>query len=112
MFVEEVHTGLDGVQWQQVCRFALRCFLCSDVPCGVSTQAVDGYLSIFIIHNEQKQEGKDERRRYGDRGHGQGCFSGSNVSYVSFFFCHCFRVTVRKAEPESELLLGDESSSV
>lgn len=39
------------------------CILCSDVPCGVLTHAVDGYLSIFIIQNEQKQEGKDEKKR-------------------------------------------------
>lgn len=37
--------------------------LCSDVPCGMLTHAVDGYLSIFIIQNEPKQEGKDEKKR-------------------------------------------------
>lgn len=32
------------------------CIVCSNVPGGMSTHAADGYLSIFIMQNEQKQE--------------------------------------------------------
>lgn len=35
----------------------------SGIPCGMSTHAADGYLSIFILQNEQKQEKKDGRKR-------------------------------------------------
>lgn len=35
----------------------------TNVPRGVSTHEVDGYLSIFIMQSEQKQEGEDERKR-------------------------------------------------
>lgn len=36
---------------------------CSNVPCGMSTHVADGYLSIFIFQNEQKQGKKDWRKR-------------------------------------------------
>lgn len=37
--------------------------VCSGVPCGMSTHAADGYLSIFILQNEHTQEKKDGRKR-------------------------------------------------
>lgn len=44
-------------------QFSLLGIVCNKVPCGLSTHAVDGYLSVLIMQNEQTQEREDEWKR-------------------------------------------------
>lgn len=90
--------------------------LFSDVPCGVSTHAVDvdEDLSVFIIQNEQKQQWK-MRERDKETGVTVRVVLLEAVFRYWVFLLALFCGEVRKEELESEGLLftvSDESISV